>query len=161
MRMNEILLNLLHFVTFLAFLVLCGVFFMRNEFLIGILILGLAIFYFIFRNKKSYLSPKPALTTTESAIRIATAWMGILILVVFHIMEVPNPYWMLLVPVPLFLLLFWMVLTDRQIIKKFHVDFHFLSQSVLVVALLRSDIYNGWAVNGTIETCWYLGHGKI
>jgi len=113
MRMNEILLNLLHFVTFATFMILCGVFFMRNEFLIGILILGLAIFYFIFRNKKSYLSPKPELTTTESAIRIATAWMGILILVVFHIMEVPNPYWMLLVPVPLLLLLFWMVLTDR------------------------------------------------
>jgi hypothetical protein len=113
MQIKMTLPELLHIVTFIVFLILGGVFLMRREFLVGILLLGWAVLYLMIRNKKSLLSPKPELTTTESATRIATAWMGILLFIVVFILEVPNQYWILAIPVPIFLLFLWMVLTGR------------------------------------------------
>ncbi len=111
--MTLTLLEILQFTTFVAFLIVAGFFFSLKDFLFSFLFLGVAVLYLVFRNRKSYLSFKEELTTTESATRLATAWMGILIVIVFLIMEVPNPYWMLVVPVPLGLLFLWMVLTGR------------------------------------------------
>ena len=108
--MKLTLLEILQFMTFVALFAM-GIFFLACEdFIFALLFVGFAVLYLKFKNRaSSYTLDK----TTEFAAKIAVIWMVILVWIVFHIMDVPNPYWMLLIPVPLGLFFLWMVTTGR------------------------------------------------
>ena len=133
MCMKITVLGFLRFITFIAFLVLAGLFFIvRKEFIFTLMMLGLAVIYLIVQSRTPLnMSPQEEKRTIIAG--IASAWTSILCLLFFCFVDtLYREILLYLIWIPFALLLLWLIITGewRKILESLSRSLKFIKFAV-------------------------------
>jgi len=128
--MKITVLGLIQFMTFIAFLVLAGLFFIvRKDFVFALAVLGLAVIYLIVQSRALLdMSPQEKKRTIIAG--LASAWTVIIYMLFFCFVDTPyREIWLYLIWIPFALLLLWLILSGewKEFLKPLSRFFKFIN----------------------------------